>query len=615
MIPFKKILNNFFQTILRFPAPILCGFLAFGFVFGMNHLLHEGGFFSKNFIIVKLAFEATAGISLFIAFDIFSEIKQVIFSKRLGFILLGFCVLGLHYYSIAPGMFSGDNVFLSRYLLFLLCFHLLVSFIAFYQSRKIKSFWQYNYFLFRRFMITLAYSITLFAGLASALWAVAVLFGFHFTDKYYLDIAAFVFLIFNTLYFLSGIPTKLEEYTVEQEFQPSVRIFVQYILLPIVLLYALILYAYMGKIIFTQHLPNGWVCIPILIFSVLGILAYLLVFPIRHDDRYKLIRVYTKYFFYFVLPLLSLYFISIYHRISPYGITEDRYLVLVLGLWLLIISVYIISSKRDNIIIIPMSLFILLSLSAIGPWGMFQLSKQNQLYHLESLLKKNDLLDEDKLITIKHNTKISSEHLSSMQSIFTYLNRRGEISAIKHWLRDSDKVALERAIKNNESYTMYALFGQKSVQEFDADIKSMYIEADSSLTKNAMISITDFHYIKKIDATEIDEEGQKNASESNIHYLIRNKLYVSNGAGSKLEFDLQPLVQNIFMNRKKMLGKKDQSNDISVANIELQSVQMSLPKDSLSIQSDGYKLMIETMNLFNPDTAFHIQYLNAYMLF
>ncbi len=169
--------------------------------------------------------------------------------------------------------------------------------------------------------------------------------------------------------------------------------------MPIVLVYIVILYLYLFRIVMYNTIPSGWVCIPILIFAIAGILTYLLIYPIRLDSSYKTIYLFSKYFFYILLPLLSLYFIAIIKRIMPYGITEDRYLVFMLGVWLLIISVYIIISKKDNIIIIPVSLFFVLFISAIGPWGMFQLSVQNQVRRLEFLLNKNHLLVNHKLVS------------------------------------------------------------------------------------------------------------------------------------------------------------------------------------------------------------------------
>ncbi|MCC7030604.1 MAG: DUF4153 domain-containing protein, partial [Chitinophagaceae bacterium] len=372
MFQIKKISRDILETLYRFPIPILSGVLAFVFIFIELHYNETGSAESKNYTFIKLFLECLSGISYFTAVDIFAETKKIELSKKTGLYILGFCILGLHYYSITPGMFDSESVFVSRYLIFITSFHLLVSFLAFYNREEISSFWQYNFFLFVKFLMSFAFALTLFIGLGGALLGIDKLFNVKLDNNYYLDLLLFIFLIVQTIIFLYFIPRSFEVFKIKIVFNKSVRIFVQYILLPIVLVYIVILYLFLFRIIIYNSIPPGWVCMPILIFSIVGILTYLLVYPIRRESTNQAIFIYSRYFFYILLPLLSLYFIAIIKRIMPYGITEDRYLVFMLGVWLLIISVYIIISKRDNIIIIPMSLFLVLFMSAIGPWGMFQ---------------------------------------------------------------------------------------------------------------------------------------------------------------------------------------------------------------------------------------------------
>jgi hypothetical protein len=614
MIPIRKIFQNFFITLVRYPAPILSAILSFIFFLIVNHFLDAESVYARNFVFVRWGLECMSGISLFIAFDVFSELRKVGFAKRLGFILLGFCVLGLHYYSITPGMFESDGIFFSRYLIFLVCFHLMVSFIAFYESKEILSFWQYNYFLFRQFIVAFTYSITLFAGIASALWAIAKLFGFYFSDKYYTDIGVFVFLVFNTMYFLMNMPTQIDEFKLRHGFRPSVRIFVQYILLPIVALYAGILYVYMAKIIWTQYLPIGWVCVPILIFSILGILSFLLIYPIRHDKQYKLIFIFSKYYFYLVLPLLSLYFISIIQRVSTYGITEDRYLVIILGLWIAIISFYFIISKLDNITIIPISLFLLLSLSAIGPWGMFQLSVQNQLHHLEVLLKKNKLLNDDKLITVNSKTKLSSGHIESIQSILDYLNKRGEIEQIKYWLRDSDQQLLDKAVAANEPYSVYAMLGNSQISSYKIEPNVIYVNTNNSNSSSIPIAINNYKYFRKIDPYQIQDKEQIRQEDSVKGYLNKNTFYLVQD-GIQCQISLDTIIQVVLNYRKDLLNKDSTKQNLSPSVIQNGISQLRIPHDSLDFIFKDKKLNIESLQIEKMNDKYQIQFMNAYLLY
>ena len=148
MFQFNKIAKDVLATLLRFPIPILSAALAFVFIVIEIHWNTNTGADKKNFTYIKLFLECVSGISYFIAVDFYSEAKKIEWSTKTGLYILGFCILGMHFYSITPGMFDSEPVFVSRYLIFISCFHLLVSSVAFYQKNEIQNFWQFNYFLF-----------------------------------------------------------------------------------------------------------------------------------------------------------------------------------------------------------------------------------------------------------------------------------------------------------------------------------------------------------------------------------------------------------------------------------------------------------------------------------
>ncbi|MBK8672285.1 MAG: DUF4153 domain-containing protein [Bacteroidetes bacterium] len=72
------------------------------------------------------------------------------------------------------------------------------------------------------------------------------------------------------------------------------RIFAQFILMPLVIIYLVILYLYGGKIIFKVIYQIGWVSNLILTFSVFGILALLLIYPLRNDEKHLWIKSYFR---------------------------------------------------------------------------------------------------------------------------------------------------------------------------------------------------------------------------------------------------------------------------------------------------------------------------------
>lgn len=478
-----KSIYAFFQNIrlsfFRFPIVVLLSISVFILFVFENHELLRLNNQTKNYLIIRLGLEGLSGIALFLSFDLFALNHKVPLSKKIGLYLLGFCILGLHFYSITPGMFDYESIFVSRYLIFSLIYHLMVSFSVFHNRASIDAFWNYNYYLFIHALRTIAFSVSLFLGFVSLLWAIDNLFGLSIHENVYIDFALIIFIVFATIFFLNGIPKDFTIFNQKVEYKKSIKSFTQYVLMPITLLYMAILYLYALKVLMEARFPNGWICIPILIFSAIGVFTYLQVYPVRQDKSNKLFFNFNKYFFYTLLPLLALYFISILQRIKAYGLTEDRYLVFVLGIWLLVVSIYCIVSEIDNIIVIPISLCLLLSISAIGPWGMFQLSGRNQLYRLEKILTRNKILVDNKL-TKNTSNSISKQDSKSIQSILYYLQKRGELNRLHPWLVGEDKLILEEAITNDEIYNLGILFNPK-LEHFDSENQRSYIVSATPL--------------------------------------------------------------------------------------------------------------------------------------
>jgi len=619
MIPYKKIAANLRTTITRFPEPILSAVLAFLFLIISVHYVKDNSILKREFIFAKLTLEGISGISLFFSFNLFAFAKKISTPTRLGFILLGFSVLGLHFYSITPGMFDAESIFISRYLIFVVCFHLLVSFVPFSNAAQVGIFWRYNFYLLRNFLQSILFSISLFIGFSSALWAIGHLFGFHFSENYYVDIAAFIFLVFNTIYFAMSIPENFAYFKEEKPFHQGIRIFVQYILLPIIAIYMFILYAYMFKMLLTHHIPNGWVCIPILIFAGIGTLAYLLIYPIRNDPQHRMVFLFSKYFFYILLPLLSLLFIAIIKRILPYGVTEDRYLVIVLGLWLLIMSVYIILSKRDNIIVAPISLFLLLAVSAIGPWGMFQLSVQNQFSRLERSLKRNHLLVNNKLQALHAKQKISSNEAASIRSILWYLNKRGEIGRIHSWLNEKDQLKLKKAIEGNDMHLIHVLFGSGISEGNSSDDYQYYLQADRRMLVNRPLAISGFQHLVEFETiSSVDYDSYLKLDSNQVVCVTdRQRLYFIHHQDTILECSIKSRIEQLLHQQwlKDSIELKSAALQSSIQLMNQGIRVIDFPADSMRQVEKNYRLYFQSVELRQQDSIYLIDRMNGWLLY
>jgi len=407
-------LSSLFQraghTLLRFPLAILLAAVATALSITIVHIDRS----SEDVLYIRCSnaiISCYLGMLLSIALTVWAERRNWTRGKSL---VLQVVILALvvTYYFLMPDDFQKKTVI--RWFLYALGLHLLIAVIGFLGGEHINGFWQYNKKLFLRILTSLLYTTVLYAGLALALLAIDQLFSVNLSYKWYTDTWLLLIGAFNTWFFLSGFPADYADVPVIDDYPKGLKIFTQYVLLPILTVYMVILYVYLFKIVLTAHWPSGWVAYLVLGFSVAGILALLLIYPLRNDEGNKWINGYSRFFYFALFPLLVLLGFAIWKRVSTYGITELRYFVLLLAAWLFSIAVYFLWSRNKNIRHIPLSLCVLALLSSFGPWGASNVSKYSQQARLKGRLEKYGLLKDGQVtgaqvaVPVKDRKDISS---------------------------------------------------------------------------------------------------------------------------------------------------------------------------------------------------------------
>ena len=362
---------------------------------------------------------------------------------------LGICIL-VGYYFLLPEFRKMTLTNGTQYFLFTIGLHLLVAFAPFYGKSEMNGFWQFNKTLFLRFLLSVLYSGVLYLGLALALLALTMLFNVNIKKEQYGQLWFFLAGIFNTWFFLAGIPKNMDELDSITDYPKGLKIFTQFVLLPLVAIYLLILDAYGIKIIIQWELPKGWVSWLVNAFSVFGILSLLLIWPIRNDEGNKWISTFSRWFYRALFPLIILLGVAIGKRVMQYGITENRYFVLVVALWLAGIATYFLLSKTKNIKLIPVTLCIIAFLSSFGPWGAFSVSEKSQVKRLEKLLTEEKILVDGKII--KATDTISDKNGRQIASIVHYLHDHHSFDNIKHWFNENLDTVTVFALKDSNEY-------------------------------------------------------------------------------------------------------------------------------------------------------------------
>jgi hypothetical protein len=377
------------------------------------------------------------GISLFFALHTVSRYRKLSRAVTGGILALGIGVLYLIGYHFDYMMsMAREETMVLEVVGYALASHLLVAFLPFFHKNTLNGFWQYNKSLFLRAFTTILYTGVLFAGLSGAIAAIQELFDVEFTGK----IFAYLWLVMafpvSALIFCAGVPKAedIDALDSSSDLPSGLRLFVQFVLLPLVVVYLCILYAYMGKIILSWTLPQGWVTILIMVFSVVGMLAMLLVHPFQQLTEHAWIKVITKNYYRSLLPLLVLQYVAIFTRISDYGFTSARWAVVAITAWLTFITVYKVFFKGKNIILIPYTLCAVAILFLIGPLSHRSISVWSQTAKINRLVKTLNLIDaKGKLKVYKANATTDSL-MGEIYSATRYLNRNHQCTGLEPYI-------------------------------------------------------------------------------------------------------------------------------------------------------------------------------------
>jgi hypothetical protein len=404
-------------TFRRFPLSLLSGLVACATALD--------GIDSSSDWSPRLLAVAVAGMALFTAARCAAEQPR----ERLSRLWLAYALLtaGLAtVYALSLGW--TDNLAALRLIQLLLLAHLTVAVAPYVRADRPNGFWQYNRFLLLRYLEASFYTLVLFAGLAIALGSLDKLFGVDVPGEAYPRLLAVLGFVFHPWFFLAGVPKDFEALDAREDYPLGLKVFSQFVLIPLVTVYLVILTAYLGKVVMTRTWPSGWIGYLVSCVSTAGVLALLLVHPIRRRGDTPWVNTYARWWFIALLPSLVMLLLAVSKRIGQYGVTEERYFLVVLTLWMLGISLYYGLTGSTNIKRIPETLLLVVALSAVGPWSAFAVSERSQVARLARVLEANGM-GRPAHIT-RPRGEVSREDRTQVSAVFRYLSEMHGPSAI-----------------------------------------------------------------------------------------------------------------------------------------------------------------------------------------
>ncbi|MEC3879977.1 DUF4153 domain-containing protein [Parapedobacter sp. 10938] len=476
-------------------------------------------------------------LTLGLAADLFAESRTYTGLRKWGLRVAVFILCGLLYAVLNPVLYQTDVVRLG---LFIFAFHHLVAFAPFIKRGSNSDFWHFNKVLFLRFLTAVLYSVSLYAGLAVAIFGIEELFNLDLPSEIYGQLFVLVAVGFNTLFFLAGIPTVFETTPTAEPYPKGLKIFTQYVLIPLMTIYLAILLVYEIKILVEWEMPKGIVATLILGYAVFGMLSLLLVWPIRNDEGSRWVRLFSKSFYLTMLPLIVLLALAVYQRVSHYGFTEERHILMALTIWLTAITAYFLSSRKDDIRLIPVSLAALALLSTFGPQSATNISLHSQQRRLAQLL----------------NAPV--EGTDERQSVVTYLLEAHGLQSMQAFTEtDLDSLGREITATNAElppyritwlkRDTIFALLGVPPSAMADGRYLTIHRAGER------IIPVQGYDYVYRVDSYGSDSTMVA-IGKNNVRISVKRdstfavKVEMENDTA--IVFDLVPLVDEIYQAHK-----------------------------------------------------------------
>ncbi|HKQ94991.1 MAG TPA: DUF4153 domain-containing protein [Aestuariivirgaceae bacterium] len=325
--------------------------------------------------------------------------------------------------------------------------------------------WLFNFRLLFSALVAAVVTVATCGGLSAIVASLHFLFDFPVSSDTYSHIWATGASLIAPLYGMSLISPDLdEEFDATRHGDPiishGVSVLSNYILVPLALVYVVILHAYALKIVLTGELPKGMVANLVCLFGLGGTAIYLIAYPWR-DTGTRLLRWYLRSWFWFTIVPVVLLTVAVWRRVSDYGLTPERYGLIIIAVWLAAMAAYLAWKRgRADLRVIMLSLAGLLLLGSVGPWGAQGASITSQFGRLETLLARLGYLKDERLVSPRPtNIAAGSGDANSVGSIIWFLINEKADDRLRPWFEGHPADPWKSADRSNLGTKLSELLG------------------------------------------------------------------------------------------------------------------------------------------------------------
>jgi hypothetical protein len=481
------------QTCFRFPISVICFIFAALFIGQMNHHIE---LVSEHFALNALASAIYGGIGT-ICLKLYSESQQWSDTKA----AIGTLTI-LALIAFACWQLFDVSTFTPHLLLSILSLTSLMCAPYIRRDSDSPSVWYFNYQTGVAAFFAVVSALIFGVGSMLTVASLDHLFELNIANTIYADIWVMSWLLLFPLYLMAHISHEFDFGQDACDFPSGIKFIANYLLLPLMLVYLLILYSYFLKISLQQQLPRGGLAMMIMGFGTVGVITKLLIYPIVHSGS-KLMSLFDRYYFHALLIPIVMLFVAIGIRIADFGITEQRYIVVMVAVWLTVITLMGLMKKDHyKIKMIPLVLAILSFFSLWGPWGATQTAINSQFNRFEQLLNKHQLLVNG--LAVKSTTVLSLAERKKISTFARYfIANETRIKRVNPWFKhllpdDKQPLTTNRDSHYNDNNQILVLlnidYASPWVKE---DTEHVSFTRDNSNTQLA--DVAEFNYVVEFD--------------------------------------------------------------------------------------------------------------------
>lgn len=444
----KKLLLHFKSGFERFPITIILTFLHF--ITGV-YIAEIRSFESDYFIEINLLLFG----SIFIT-AMFEMVREKYFYKKNRWLVRGiYSLITLVISIIFYVEYLRTNDYYNIYYFTLIPISTILFLLIPILKKENKE--KYLQSVFSSFIITGIFAAVLWGGIEIILITVNYLFfNFYDKDSLFLRLSMYFFWfiaeVFGESLFLSLLK-KSDDNLENYEFPFIFNLLIKFVIIPLIIIYTGVLYIYMAKVLISMHLPKGLISHLVLWYTALSVAVMILITPFTQKDKF--FENFKKYFPYFSIPLIFASLFAIFQRTYQYGITENRYYVLISIFWLFFCMILYI--RRMNVTGVFISLIVCFIISVYTPLSAKNVSNFSQSQRLKRMLVKYGALKDGKISKITQ--KLTDEEGSQIHTTIQYISDNSTIAKLNFKNEKGEVYAtlgdLEKGLDVKESWKDY----------------------------------------------------------------------------------------------------------------------------------------------------------------